>query len=110
LEDAGQNLGTEMIRRAIRVKVMGNDMRLGDIGLDEKFVRDGHRADDYDCEACPPDYPRGCTCGGLVHAQKMHSNEIKNENPEIAYCCDECGASFEEDIVANEIDDDLMFE
>lgn len=88
---------------------MDSYTEMGEIGLSEEFVRDGHRADDFECEACPPDYPRGCTCGGLIHARTMRRNEIETSGSEATYCCDECGAEYEEDVASN-ADDDLMFD
>jgi hypothetical protein len=50
-------------------------------GLNDEFVRYGHRAEDPDCKSCRPDYPRRCGCGGLVHAQAdAHTGEDGGES------------------------------
>jgi hypothetical protein len=77
-------------------------------GLNEEFVRYGHRAEDPDCKACRPDYPRRCACGGLVHAQAhAHTGEAGWENVEDVYCCDTCGSAYQEEDIAEEMDEDV---
>jgi hypothetical protein len=55
---------------------------------------DKHLIGNIECDACWPDYPKKCRCGGFIHAS--FGDEDADCNYWLYEKCDNCGDDFEE--------------